>query len=94
MSYARFCAAERADRDDREASDVYVYFDVCGKLCCCGCLFADEPWVSCWFDSTRALLAHLGEHAAAGHAIPSYTIPSLERDAAENDEWAAKAAVS
>jgi hypothetical protein len=72
MSYARF-----------SEGDVYVFLNVGGTLECCGCSLGDR-----WdFDSTDAMLEHLREHAAAGHAIPDRCIPGLEEDREENDAF-------
>lgn len=79
MSYARFGSD----------SDVYVYCDIGGYLCCCACRLASEPCGSREFFTTADMLAHLDEHRAAGHAIPDYTRPALEGEADENDSWIA-----
>lgn len=69
MSYSRFSFA-----------DVYVYMDVNGSLACCGCWLGDD-W---YFDSTKAMIAHLAEHRAAGHDVPDGIEDSLREDDAEN----------
>ena len=71
MSYARFGAG---------GSDVYVYMDIGGYLDCCGCQLEGDFAA----HSTAAMIAHLHEHAAAGHHVPSSVIPRLEADDAEN----------
>lgn len=56
MSFARFSAE----------SNVYVYSDVGGYVCCCGCLLGSK-----WdFHSPAEVVAHLREHVAAGHKVP------------------------
>lgn len=75
MSYARFSSE----------SDVYVYLDVSGYLCCCGCSLS-EQWS---YGTTDALLAHLDAHKAAGHEVPDYCIERLKDERAENDSWIA-----
>lgn len=69
MSYARFGYA-----------DVYVYMDFTGRLACCGCSLTDA-W---YFDSTDAMIAHLAEHRAAGHDMPSEIEAELRADDGEN----------
>ena len=59
MSYSRFSNA-----------DVYVYADVGGYVACCGCILGDK-----WdFHSAAEIVAHLREHAAAGHDVPDYLL--------------------
>lgn len=70
MSYCRFGDA-----------DVYVYMDLNGSLACCGCILESESSLSWFYDSTAAMVAHLAEHRAAGHAIPD----DLEADLLEDD---------
>jgi len=69
VSYARFSHA-----------DVYVYMDVNGALCCCGCSLGDE-W---YFDTTEAMVAHLDRHRALGHNVPPGIDEDLWEDDAEN----------
>lgn len=77
MSYARFGWG---------GSDVYIYLDVGGYLCCCGCVL-DKPWR---YDTTAEMLAHLDEHRRAGHCVPDDCVEELKADAAENDAWIAE----
>lgn len=70
MSYCRFSNA-----------DVYVYMDVGGYLCCCGCSLSDDGR----HYGTSDMVAHLREHIAKGDDVPDDVIPALEADAAEND---------
>lgn len=86
MSYARF------GWDD---SDVYVYLDVNGSLCCCACALnwqGDDGVfpASRYLDTTASMVAHLREHEAAGHEVPGDTFSDLEADAVENDAWMAE----
>lgn len=74
MSYVRFSEA-----------DVYVYSDVGGYLCCCGCLLK-EPWEH---YSTDSMLAHLCKHKEAGHDVPSHVFEDLEADRVENEAFIA-----
>ena len=76
MSYARFGSS---------GSDVYVYLDVGGYLCCCACHLS-ENWQH---NSTDEMIAHLEEHRAAGHCVPQDCIDDLLADKDENDEWIA-----
>jgi hypothetical protein len=69
-----------------EGSDVYVYLDVNGHLCCCGCQL-NEGW---YYDSTRQMLAHLEEHKKAGHLVPEYAAEGLREDELDNDDWLAR----
>lgn len=74
MSYARFGWGN---------SDVYVYADVNGYLCCCACRLQEE-----WRHfSTDDMLAHLNAHRAEGHTVPQDCIDDLAEDRAENDLW-------
>lgn len=88
MSYARFAGEESVAKYGGELSDVYVYLDEAGYFSCCGCRLADG--VSEHFASTADLIAHLRRHTACGDAVPSYTIPSLEAEARDNDSWLAE----
>lgn len=72
MSYSRFGADG--------GSDVYVYMDVGGYLCCCGC--ALDP-TSFHADTTEAMVEHLAEHRARGHRVPPIEA-ELWADDAEN----------
>lgn len=76
MSYVRFGS---------EGSDVYVYLDVSGYLCCCACHLGDH-WEH---RSTDAMIAHLQEHRDAGHCVPQFCIDRLLADKNETDEWIA-----
>lgn len=69
MSYCRFC----------DCSDVYVYHDVCGKLCCCGCILDH----SVFFDTRSEMIAHLQTHIEAGHEVPGSVIDALQDEIAE-----------
>jgi hypothetical protein len=75
MSYARF----------GDGSDVYVYLDVNGYLCCCGCLL-DRHWEH---KTTDEMLGHLDKHIAAGHQVPASCIDGLKAEREENDQWIA-----
>jgi hypothetical protein len=75
MSYCRF----------GNDSDVYVYLDVSGYLCCCGCSLKDD-WK---YFSTDDLLAHLSEHDDAGHDVPPDAIEQLLAERKDNDAWIA-----
>lgn len=94
MSYCRFAddktIALYAEQEgiDIERSDVYVYTDVGGWLACCACRITGMagPWEH---YSTDAMIAHLREHIAAGHAVPDDVIPALEVDREENDAFIA-----
>lgn len=78
MSYARF----------GNGSDVYVYLDVAGHLSCCACSLSDD-----WQHySTDAMVSHLAEHEAVGHAVPDFTIPALKAERVENDAYIASKA--
>jgi hypothetical protein len=55
MSFARFSEC-----------DVYLYADVAGYVCCCGCALGDK-----WdYHSPEEVVAHMEAHRAAGHAVP------------------------
>jgi len=78
MSYVRFGEA-----------DVYVYADVAGYLCCCGCSL-NKDWQH---YSTDAIIAHLREHQQAGDHVPEYVFEDLLADKEENDRWIAETLV-
>jgi hypothetical protein len=78
MSYARWSAD----------SSVYVYLDVGGFLCCCGCSLAEGNRL---FWTTADLIAHLHEHENAGGVIEDDTFAHLIDEAADNDAWIARA---
>lgn len=83
MSFVRFGAD----------SQVYIYDDVRGYKICCFCGLAkitpapteDDPDAIHWDDfhttDLDAMLAHVGEHRAAGHMVPKWV------DQALRDEW-------
>lgn len=73
--------------DEYKGSDVYVYFDIGGYLCCCGCCLG-KKWD---FHSTDEMIAHLEEHRAAGHRVPQSCIDRLEDEREENDSKLAAA---
>jgi hypothetical protein len=74
VSYARFGA---------DGSDVYVYLDCGGYLCCCACPLG-APWE---YETTAAMIEHLREHERAGHTVPAYVFEDLGAAAAANDAW-------
>lgn len=78
MSYARFGDGKFAPR-----SDVYVYLDAGGYLCCCGCKL-NEDWEH---YSTQAILDHLDRHRRAGDVVPDYCSKELKEDREANDAW-------
>lgn len=79
MSYARFAS---------EGSDVYVYLDVGGYLCCCACgLGASSQKI----QTTEEMIAHLRKHQEAGDTVPESCFEGLRHDASENDAWIAEA---
>lgn len=75
MSYVRFS----------QDSSVYVYLDVSGYLCCCGCALVDDGSLGLY--TTEDMLAHLRAHENAGHAVPERAYMSLRADQVENDAW-------
>lgn len=81
MSYARW----------GEDSSVYVYLDVNGYLCCCGCCFALDGVDNRQFWTTADLIEHLHAHENAGHDVPDYAFTALAAQAAENDQWIGRA---
>lgn len=76
MSYCRFLDA-----------DVYVFASTTGAFECCGCWLGDHSFRT---PSRTAMIAHLGEHRAAGHHVPDYVFAEFEAEiAAVGDlaEW-------
>lgn len=83
MSYARF---------GWEGSDVYVYTDIHGYICCCGCIIdRGENDAVGWkkLYSTDDALAHLDEHRRWGHCVPEDCYDGLREDRVENDTFIA-----
>lgn len=72
VSYSRFGA---------DGSDVYVYMDVGGYLCCCVCTLAPHSFHA---HDTQAMVDHLAEHIAVGDHVPADVVPELWADDAEN----------
>lgn len=68
MSYARLGAF---------GSQVYVYDDVRGFLCCCFCPLDPNDFHA---TSGPAMVAHLAEHRAAGHHVPGYVDAGILAD--------------
>ena len=75
MSYCRFVV-----------SDLYVFLHCDGHLTCCGCKLQGN------FDAHRTcdMVAHVKEHIAAGHNVPSDLISKLRADQKGNDVWMKK----
>ena len=77
MSYCRFGEA-----------DVYVYDSVQGWFECCACLLKSEFLVSFTTKTRSRMIAHLEEHIAEGHIVPTYVIERLQAEIeTEGDEW-------
>ncbi|MBV9990128.1 MAG: hypothetical protein JOZ72_02460 [Alphaproteobacteria bacterium] len=57
-------------------SDVYVYYDVKGGICCCRCPLSDGA--SLLLQTEREMIAHLRLHRDAGHEVPEDAIAELE----------------
>ena len=74
MSYVRF-------GDD---SDVYVFDDLGGYLCCCGCQLSD-PRTSYYAETAAEMADHLREHEAAGHMVPAGVIDRIASTADKDD---------
>ena len=70
MAYARF-----------SKSDVYVYMDVYGYLCCCMCPLEETSFHA---HSTQAMIDHLKVHRESGHDVPPDIEARLLEDDAEN----------
>jgi hypothetical protein len=80
MSYIRF---------GEDGSDVYIYGDCNGKICCCGCGIneADE-YRSMYFDKISDLLKHLRKHRRAGQCVPTSVFKEFKNiQAREGDVW-------
>jgi hypothetical protein len=77
MSYCRF----------GPESDLYVYLDCAGYLCCCACQLDGHPTA---FQTTEALIDHVREHIQIGHKVPPDLIDKLTIDAEETDKWIAE----
>jgi hypothetical protein len=69
-------------------SDVYVIADADDvSLACYGCALAPGRVEIRHFHTTGAMLAHLAEHAAAGHRVPERCLARLRAEADANDAW-------
>ena len=69
-----------------DGSDLYIYQTIGTEIVCCGCLLmAEEPFsdgigrLSFTCDSFDKMISHVQEHINAGHTVPDYVIPELER---------------
>jgi hypothetical protein len=61
-------------------SDVYVYYDVRGGICCCRCSLKDGAILM--MQSEEETILRLREHMAAGHKVPADVLTELaEADA-------------
>ncbi len=56
-------------------SDVYVYYDVNGGICCCGCQLNDREIVL--LKDEQEMIAHLERHRQAGHRVPDEALQEL-----------------
>lgn len=86
MSYCRFASVGSAREFGDEPSDLYVYLDCSGYFRCCACRITGMSGNWSYY-STDDMIAHVREHIAAGHAVPSDVIPRLEDERAENDAF-------
>lgn len=75
MSYCRFGVA-----------DIYLYDDISYGLLCCNCSLEPDRSFATGKDFD-AMLAHIADHRAAGHDIPTWVDEEL---IAERDELAAR----
>lgn len=82
MSYCR-------SYDDN--NQVYMYGDVNGNFCCCGCRMLREmknsQEVSVWLPSRSAALLHLEHHRLLGHRFPARATSELRRELIEEGEY-------
>jgi len=76
MSYSRWS----------EGSDVYVYADIRGGVCCCGC---GEKLESRFFYTFESLKEHLLVHRGQGWSVPEYLLDVDTYDAADFERDAA-----
>jgi hypothetical protein len=58
-----------------DGSDVYVYYDVNGGICCCRCSL--ENGAVLLFKTEKEMIAHLRVHEAAGHTVPKSAFAEL-----------------
>jgi hypothetical protein len=70
-------------------SDLYVYLDCGGYLCCCGCSLNEQSFRA---YTTAEMIRHVETHRRCGHAVRDGVIEDLLADAKENDEWIASQA--
>lgn len=75
-----------------EKSDVYVYLDVNGYLCCCFCkmntgFYSSEVQYYLGFYKTDDMIEHLKRHKKMGHKVPKYCFDNLKHDSKRNDKW-------
>ncbi len=78
MSWVRFGSPCVRDCEPCPGSDVYVFDNTDGYIECCGCLL--RPRREFWFKTEAEMLAHLREHAAAGHHVPAYFLATPASD--------------
>jgi len=74
MSYARF---------GWHGSDVYIYLDSAGYLCCCACS-ARSDMGSYKAYSTSEMMRHIDYHQSLGDHVPKDAIDQLVRDNEQN----------
>ena len=87
MSYCRFCPAD--NRYGLPPSDLYVYLDCGGYLCCCGCSLNEQSFRA---YTTAEMIRHVETHRRCGHIVRDGLIEDLLADAKGNDEWIASQA--
>ncbi len=57
-------------------SDVYVYWDTSGRICCCGCGMRNNDG-SEWFEKRSLVVEHLRLHVLVGHYVPMHVFEDL-----------------
>ena len=62
-------------------SDVYMYADVDGYICCCGCFMKEGGIFR--FRTRKGALSHLLLHRAKDDTVPQYAIDRLEKEIKE-----------
>lgn len=78
MAYARF----------GPHSDVYVYEDVRGFLCCMRCDISDDRETRT--KSRGEMIKHLEDHRRAGHKVPDEATDELRAEVAKSGDLITK----
>lgn len=69
-----------------EQSDIYLYGDVGGYVCCCVCILDVYDGASAKLYTYSDAIAHVKEHIRVGHKVPDEVLEQLEADRADEGD--------